>query len=133
MSFYKRLSLIKNAVYVSKKVNSFELIDNCEFVSTISGTAGWEAITADKKCVIFGMTWYQEFDGIFKYNDSLNYETVVNHKVDKKQVEKDYNSFIKTTANGIVDNGHVVNYKEYDDTSNTKHLKESIKKIIGSL
>ena len=128
--FFERLSLISNAKYISKEVNSFDLIDKCQFVSTVTGTAGWEAITANKCCVVFGKTWYQEFQGIFKYKEDLNYKNIIEFKIDKKLLEDEYNSFIKTTANGIVDNGHVPNFKEYNDKNNTQYLKDSLKRII---
>ena len=131
--FFKRLSLISNAKYISKEVNSFDLIDRCQFVSTVTGTAGWEAITADKCCVVFGKTWYQEFQGIFKYQEDLNYKDIMQFKIERELLENEYNYFIKTTANGIVDNGHAPNFKEYNDSNNTRYLKESLTKIIQGL
>lgn len=128
--FFKRLSLLKKVKYVSKNVNSFDLIDRCQFVSTISGTAGWEAITANKNCLIFGMAWYQKFEGIFRYKLGLDYKSILENKIDRVKVEQDYNDLIKTTAVGIVDNGHVINYSNYSDLDNTKNLKSSIKQII---
>jgi hypothetical protein len=132
-NFFKRLLLISKAIYISKNVNSFELIGRCQFVSTISGTAGWEAITSNRCCLIFGKAWYQEFEGIFRYREDLKYNEIMEFEIDKEVVEENYNSFIKTTANGIIDNGHVPNFKEYSDTNNTIYIKESLIKLIGKL
>jgi len=132
-SFFLRLSLITNAKYISKTVNSFELIEKSQFVSTITGTAGWEAIRSDKSCLVFGKTWYQNFDGIFVYTSTLDYKEVAEYKIDKEQVEKDYNTFLKYTANGIVDKAYIKNFQEFNETDNTNYLTDSLLKIINSV
>ena len=131
--FFKRLSLIKKAKYISKEVNSFDLIDNCQFVATVTGTAGWEALLAQKPSVIFGQTWYQEFQGVIKYRNNLTLEEILETKIDKKKVEEDYNNFIKKTANGVVDRGYIANFPNYSDKNNSKFLKESLSKIIQEI
>lgn len=128
--FFKRLSLIKNVKYLSKEVNSFDLIDGCEFISTITGTVGWEGLLANKVTVVFGKAWYQNFSGIIKYHKDLTLKEILDTKVDKSKVERDYNNYISHTANGIVDRGYIANFKEYSDEDNTKYLKESLTKII---
>lgn len=131
--FFKRLSLIKKAKYISKTVNSFDLIDKCQFVANITGTVGWEAITANKSAVVFGKTWYQEFEGVFKYHPNLTYQEIMAHTIDTKTIEKDYNNFIKTTGEGIVDRGYIPNFPKYTDEKNAEYVKESLAKIIASL
>jgi hypothetical protein len=131
--FFKRLSLLRKVKYLSKGINSFDLIKESQFISTVTGTAGWEAITSNKCCVTFGKTWYQEFHGIFKYHDNLDYKTIIQSKIDKSTLEKEYNDFIATTANGIVDNGHIPNYPDYNDSDNTEELKRSLIKIITQI
>ncbi len=128
--FFKRLSLIKNAIYISKEVNSFDLINSCEFVATITGTAGWEALMVEKPALIFGLTWYQEFEGIIKYHKDLTLKEIMDTKIDKIKVERDYNNLILKTANGIVDRGYIANFHQYSEENNTKYLKESLYKII---
>lgn len=131
--FFKRLSLIKKVKYIAKTVNSFDLIDNCQFVANVSGTVGWEALIANKPCVVFGKAWYQEFNGIIKYHHNLTLEEIINTKIDQSLIEKQYNHFIQHTANGIVDRGYIPNFPEYTDENNAKYLKESLSKIINSL
>ena len=128
--FFKRLSLIKNVKYLSKEVNSFDLIDGCEFIATITGTVGWEGLLTNKVTVVFGKAWYQNFSGIIKYHKDLTLKEILDTKVDKSKVERDYNNYISHTANGIVDRGYIANFKEYSDEDNTKYLKESLTKII---
>ena len=131
--FFKRLSLIKKAKYISKEVNSFDLIDSCQFVATITGTAGWEALLAQKPSVIFGQSWYQEFQGVIKYSNTITLEEILDTKIDKKKLEKEYNNFIKKTANGVVDRGYIANFPNYSDENNSKFLKESLSEIIKKI
>ncbi len=128
--FFKRLLLIKNVKYLSKEVNSFDLIDGCEFIATITGTVGWEGLLANKVTVVFGKAWYQNFSGIIKYHKDLTLKEILDTKIDKSKVERDYNNYISHTANGIVDRGYIANFKGYSDEDNTKYLKESLTKII---
>lgn len=131
--FFKRLSLIQKAKYISKEFNSFDLIESSEFVATITGTVGWESLMVEKPCVIFGHVWYQEFQGIIKYHSNLTLQEIIDTKVDKNSVEVDYNNLIKCTANGIVDRGYNPHFSKYSDENNTKYLKESLSKIIEQL
>ncbi len=131
--FFKRLSLIKSVKYLSKEVNSFDLIDGCEFIANVSGTVGWEGLLANRVTVLFGKSWYQNFSGIIKYHKDLTLKEILDTKIDKSKVEKDYNNYISHTANGIVDRGYIANFKEYSDEDNAKYLKESLNEIIRYL
>ena len=131
--FFKRLALLPKVRYMSKEVNSFELIEASEFVATVSGTAGWEALLAKKPALIFGNTWYKAFHGVIKYHSKFSLEDILKIKIDEKVVEHDYNNLIKNTANGIVDRGYIQNFSEYNDEDNTIYLKESLSRIIKAV
>ncbi len=131
--FFKRLSLIPNIRYISKDINSFDLIENSQFVATITGTVGWEAIQHGKVCVVFGKAWYQNFSGVVKYRDSLRLNDILNIKIDKSIIQEQYNQLILKTANGIVDRGYISNYKDYSDKRNVEFLIDSLRKIISAI
>lgn len=131
--FFKRLALLPKVRYLSQEVNSFELIEASEFVATVSGTAGWEALLAKKPALVFGNTWYEGFQGVLKYHSRITLEDILKIKIDEKEVEKDYNSTIRKTGIGIVDRGYIKNYPEYSDEKNAKNLKDSLSRIIREL
>jgi hypothetical protein len=131
--FFKRLSLIPNIRYISKDINSFDLIENSQFVATITGTVGWEAIQHGKVCVVFGKAWYQNFSGVVKYRDSLRLNDILNIKIDNSIIQEQYNQLILKTANGIVDRGYISNYKDYSDKRNVEFLIDSLRKIISAI
>jgi len=76
--FFKRLLNIPNVEFVGKEVSSIELIKKSKIVSTISGTAGWEAILIGKPVIIFGRAWYLKSPGVWTYSEKLDINTVLN-------------------------------------------------------
>ena len=63
--FFDRLKLIKNAVLVDSSYNTYDLISKSKFVATITGTAGWEAISGGENVLIFGLAWYKNYQVCF--------------------------------------------------------------------
>jgi hypothetical protein len=64
--------LVKNerVKLISTKVNSFDLISNAQAVSTITGTAGWEAMVRHKPVIVFGLCWYENYSkGVLRITD----------------------------------------------------------------
>ena len=131
--FFKRLNKIKNVKFISKIVNTYDLLQNSKFVATVTGTVGWEAITVGKPALIFGNAWYETLPGVVKYNHKLSLKDILNTKINHKKLEEKYNLIIQKTANGIIDRGYIANYPEYSDESNEKNVTDSLRKIIKSL
>ena len=52
--FFDRIQRLSGVQVVPLKTNTYELIKHSQFVSTITGTAGWEAITGGKTVLVFG-------------------------------------------------------------------------------
>ena len=69
--YYERLKKYNFLEFTSFKSNSIDLIDNSIGVLSSSSTAGWEAVTRDKPCILFGSIWYQSCSEIFKV-ENLN-------------------------------------------------------------
>ncbi|WP_457563904.1 capsular polysaccharide export protein, LipB/KpsS family [Caminibacter pacificus] len=131
--FFKRLLKIPGVEYVSKEVNTYELLKNCRFSATVTGTVGWESITGSKPVLVFGKAWYESLPGVIKYSNDINLDTILNTKIDHEILEKKFNDLISKTANGIIDRGYIANFKEYSDDNNAKYVKNSLQKIITNL
>jgi hypothetical protein len=131
--FFERLNKIPNTVYISKEVNTYDLLKNAKFSATITGTVGWESISGGIPVLIFGKAWYENLPGVIKYNKDIKLDTILNTKINHQELEKKFNKLIKKTANGIVDRGYISNFPNYNDDNNTVFLKESLKKIIKIL
>ncbi|OFW61750.1 MAG: hypothetical protein A2Z35_05830 [Actinobacteria bacterium RBG_19FT_COMBO_36_27] len=66
LAYYKKLLSMPNVSLVSIKADNYALIDNSFCVSTITGTAGWQAILRGKTCLMFGFNFYQYAPGCFQ-------------------------------------------------------------------
>jgi hypothetical protein len=126
IEFYRRISTFANVVYISKDVDTYWLMENCRFVATITGTAGWESITGGKPCLYFGLAWYASIPGAIKYEDRLTVEDVLNTKVDQTEQGLAFASLYKKTRIGIVDRGYRRIYPDYSIASNAKCLEKFI-------
>ena len=85
--FFQRLSHLKNIRWLPSYVNTYELIDKCQFVAVITGTVGWEAICRGKKALVFGKPWYRNLIGAIPYHRGINIEDIVNYEINHAELE----------------------------------------------
>jgi len=57
-SFYKKVKKIPNVKLINPKISSFPIIQKAKLITTITGTAGWEAILLKKPVITFGNVFY---------------------------------------------------------------------------
>jgi hypothetical protein len=131
--FFERLNLIENAVYISKEVNTYDLLENAKFSATVTGTVGWEAISAGQPTLIFGKAWFETLPGVIKYKEDLKIDDILKIKIDHSRLEEEYNKLISKTADGIIDRGYITAYKDYSDETNSINVEKSLRKIINNL
>lgn len=136
-SFFDRLRKLKNVKLVNR--NTYELIDNSQFVATISGTVGWEAVTGGKNVLLFGKSWYQNFPGVFRFEEKLNVEEIVNYKIDREEFEKEVRKLINKSGHGMVyfdfsnpnSKTKITDiYPKYSKDGNIDAICSSLKKLI---
>jgi hypothetical protein len=70
--FYDDLLLYKNVRLMPLNSNPFELTKRAKAVATITGTAGWEAMVLKKPVIIFGLSWYENYDGVLKIQNQAS-------------------------------------------------------------
>ncbi len=69
LSFYKELEKYPNVVLVSPWESSRKLILHSQAVTTLTGTAGFEAMLLRKPVIISGEVFYQKAPGVVKVDD----------------------------------------------------------------
>lgn len=129
--FFDRMKLIQNIKFVYPDTNSWELTANSQFVATITGTVGWEAITGGKNALIFGNAWYRTLPGVFEYSDKLELEQIMNYKISHCELEDEFNKFVKKTCVGVIAGEDF--YKQYpgfDVNKNNEEVFYSLKTVI---
>jgi len=129
--FFSRLKMISNLIFLPKDANTFELTKNSQFVSTIVGTVGWEAITGNKNVLLFGWgAWYKSLPGVYQYNDKINIENLVNNKIDHDELEKKTGDLYNKCGTGILRESFIPSVKNFSIKKNTETVAESLIKIL---
>src|SRR3989344_4904107 len=68
--YYERLAKIANVKLIPVHSKSSELIEKCQAVATVTGTAGWEALFRLKPALVFGYPWYRDCPEAFITRDA---------------------------------------------------------------
>ena len=131
--FFMRLEKIEKAVYLTKNFDTVTLTQKSQFVATVTGSVGWEAISCGKPAVVFGQAWYSSLPGVFKYSHKLEIGNILSYEFSHEKLEHFYNILIRKTGVGIVDREYEAICEGYSNEDNTRNLKESLEKIIANI
>lgn len=131
--FFQRLSAINKVIYVSSSVNTYDLIENSQFVSTITGTVGWEAISGGKSSLVFGKAWYKNLPGVFEYDDDIKLNDILEYSIDHNELQHQYNKLIRKTATGVVDLDYTSLVENYSHVQNAVFLEAFALKYVLDL
>jgi hypothetical protein len=128
--FFYRLNRLSNVEFLPSYTSTHELLDQSEFVATITGTVGWEALQKAKNVLIFGNTWYQNFPGVFQYEPSLTYEKILNYTIDISTVEHAAGQLIEASHTGVIDRHYTQLVDNFNRESNDNDAAQTILNLI---
>ncbi|MGE0201154.1 MAG: hypothetical protein AB7P76_09315 [Candidatus Melainabacteria bacterium] len=134
--FFERLAAIPNTKLVPRNVSTYYLIEHCRFVATVTGTAGYEAITGGKPALVFGRAWYMNFPGVFLFDDiirkGITYPEVAAHRFSHDDLETALSSLIQKMGRGEIcrENYAII---EFDEEINGAKVADSLRKMIAGL
>lgn len=75
---YHDIAKLKNVWLIPTSYSSFELIDKCLCVATLTGTVGLEGVARHKPVLIFGAgCWYRSLKGMFYTPDRQSLEAAI--------------------------------------------------------
>ena len=100
--FFNRLDRISNLVFLPSYANTYELIEKSEFVATITGTVGWEAICKGKIALVFGKAWYCNLPGAVHFREDLTYEMLLDCKVKHTDLEQNTGQLVSRSHLGSI-------------------------------
>lgn len=129
--FFKRLSVLDNVIFANTSVSSNMLIEKSELVALVSGTAGWEAIQAETKCMIFGQAWYASFPGCYSIKDYSISDVLLEYPPSYEQVQRYYQDFMSSKYSGIVDALYGTLVTDFTFAKNAKILLNTIDTILS--
>ena len=64
-SLYEDIATLPNTRICSMQVDTFELIDKCAVVATLTGSVGFQALLRNKPVIVFGLPAYKDHPGCF--------------------------------------------------------------------
>ena len=104
--YFKRLAQYENVKMISENTNTFDLIDNAQAVSTVTGSVAWEAAVRGVPSMSFGSIWYAECDSIFSIKSFDDAKKAINkiingYKPDQKDIER-YTACIEKLASNEI-------------------------------
>lgn len=125
--FFDRLNRINNCIYLSDTISTYELMDNSQFVASITGTACWEAVSGAKPALIFGNVWFKRFPGISMYEDGMTLSDIMDNKFTHEELEEKFNEVMSKTMPGIVDMRYTEIYDDFDEAENGRLLTQFLR------
>ena len=131
--FFKRLSCLPQVRYISRSVDTYQLMKHSQFVATISGTAGWEAISGGKPVVVFGQCWYKNFPGVFPFSDELDAEAVSDYSIEHCAVEQAFSAYRGKALKGIFRSDCLRDAKDFDAGENHKNMLQAMEFLFVKL
>jgi hypothetical protein len=96
--FFQRISKLKNVCFVPQNFSTIELIQSSEFVATVTGTAGFEALLRGKNCLVFGLAWFRKFSGVCEWSSKPELHKLL-EGVDRQSLEYDCRQYLNTSIN----------------------------------
>ena len=130
--FFHRLLRIPNVKVLPSYANTYDLIDNSQFVATITGTVGWEAICRGKNVLTFGICWYRNLTGVYHFKEYLTFDDLCTYKVDHKLLEYQVSQLYARTHSGEIYESISKDAGKIDDRSEneTSSVAETILGLI---
>jgi hypothetical protein len=127
--FFKRLHRIKNTQYITN-ADTYTLTKHSQFVATISGSAGWEAICGGKNVLLFGHAWYKNLPGVFKYTTELQLADILAYQIEHAQLSTEFQKLMHRSSQGIIDPAYIVLSPTFNTIQNNKNLEAAIAAMI---
>jgi hypothetical protein len=128
--FFERLKALPKVKMAPIQTSTYQLIKHSRFVATITGTAGWEAISGGKNVLVFGRPWYLSLPGVFKYKNGFSLDNLVNNPIDHELLELALSQLMKKTGKGIMDEAYIKIMPDFDSLENGRKIACFLKKVL---
>lgn len=132
--FFERLSLTPKVRTVSSDVNTYDLIRNSQFVATLVGTAGWEAISGGKNTLIFGHAWYRSLPGVFAYSEDISLTDILSYKINHQELEEKLAVLLTKTGDAMISTEYLPLVGDsFDPQENNKKMFNFLVKMLPKI
>lgn len=124
--FFQRLATIPDVVYLTEG-STYELMQRARLVATITGTAGWEAISGGKPALVFGQAWYRELPGIYTFSEDADLEAIANARFEHSTLERRLGALLGSCGPGVIDPAYAVLVTAFDPIANSRAVASFIR------
>ena len=129
--FFHMLNRIGKVRFLPSYASTHELIEKSQFVATITGTVGWEAICKGKNVLVFGIPWYRNLNGVISFREGLTLEEISNYEINHDSLELQVGRLMsRTHAGNIIPLKRRHSGGGYDLESNAESVANQIVKLI---
>ncbi len=130
ISYYKQMIELSldRVQFVSTNTDPFILIENALATVTITGTIGWESAVRGTPSIIFGRSWYEGMEGVFRVYDSNELQKIIYKLLDGYTISYEkIKSFHKNLSRYLFE-AHF--YKGFgEEVSNKRSVDEIVRAI----
>ena len=128
--FFHRLNRIPSVTFVPTATNTYALSSKCQFVASIVGTAGWEAIRKGKPAVVFGNAWYKSLEGVFRYSEDLDFEKVAAYTFAHEDVQRTAGNLIGRCHDGVIEDVYLNMAEDFDPDKNLEEVSNTVLELM---
>ena len=128
--FFHRLSRIPQVEFMPSNASTYALAANAQFVASVTGTVGWEAIRVGTPAMIFGAAWYGSLPGVVQYREGLDFEGIASMKIDHDALQAATGALLSRTHEGIIEQLFFPLTPDLDHQKNTDIVAKSTLGLI---
>ncbi|SDX53721.1 capsular polysaccharide export protein, LipB/KpsS family [Roseicitreum antarcticum] len=128
--FFHRLKRIPKVQFLPSYANTHALTAHAQFVATITGTVGWEALCMGKPVLVFGGAWYRAFPGAVQWREGLRYQDVAGKTFAHDALQQAVGAMLGRCHPGVVDRDYIEIVEGYSDAANVQTVA---KQLMGLL
>ena len=128
--FFHRLQRIKNVHFLSSHADTHKLTNHSEFVATVTGTVGWEAICKGKKALVFGRPWYMSLPGVILHRNGLTVEEILNFDFSHADLEQYASWLLRRAHDGTLHRHAAQQMKNFNIEENSLKVADIIVDLI---
>ena len=128
--FFERLKRLRNCIYIDSTVSTYELMKHCQFVATITGTAGWESVSGGKPALVFGYAWFKNLPGVTDYTEGTTLDEIMSKQFSHEELEVAFSAMMSKTAPGVVDSHYIQIHEGFDQQTNDQLITEFLRKAL---
>ena len=128
--FFHRLNRIPQLQVLPSNANTHALSRNAQFVASVNGTVGWEAIRQGRPAMVFGAAWYRSFEGVFQYEPGIDYQKLSEYSINHEQLEKDAGALFARSHQGVIEQLFFPLKPDLDHDENIINVASTTLKIL---